>query len=357
MKLVDRILFHLRLRASYLLVNLLRRLSLLSKIRSKDYLHEEPTDNDIMSLLVVPKLETLSNCIFNRISSNQIGWVIYNPTIEVEADGNLRVVSTMSNRQIDFNWGRRPRISGDTFQSKIVASDVALPMVEGRVNASEIRGLPRFAADARIYTSHGKTNIDVGYELNVAGALRHRIQTATFDPNNAELSNPLELEGPFEDQHEKNWMPVSETCNAQIGRRVYSLSPFITVEHSLKTGKVVHFQNFGNIPSLEGYRGGTPLKPYGGYYFAVIHKTMFSPVRSYVHRIVRFEVSPKEIRPLSMSRAFVFFRQVDVEFCSGIGFVDESALLGFGYQDQEAWLVTMNIDDFYRSACEVAIRS
>ena len=149
---------------------------------------------------------------------------------------------------------------------------------------------------------------------------------------------------------EKNWMPIEGAPPGLEGGRVYSLDPFTIIVNSQNSGQIDFLWKGSSYPMLSGWRGGTPVKRLGNAYYAVIHKTIFSPVRNYVHRVLKMSVNEGTLNPVSVSREFVFRRRFDVEFCSGLEFVESQTFVSFGYQDKEAWLTILKTPDFTRLA-------
>lgn len=313
------------------------------------------SSSDFARVRDVPTLSSLVECRFHKIAPDGKRVAVYNPAIIAIDNGLLIVVATSSNRLIDFSWGGRPKVVGGEFRSELILGlidelgDGELPLF------SPIANQPEGLADARIFRECGEILIDVNREVQELGQPRQRIFTGTIGLKNQTLSRLVKLQPPNPAIHEKNWMPIEHDCNRGFVERIYSLDPFITVEHKHNTGELLATHNYGRILELQGFRGGSPVRKLGKYYYGVIHKTFYQPVRHYTHRFIKFKIDAGRLVPVSTSRDFVFQSQMDVEFCSGIFLGGDGVHLSFGYQDRESWLVRLDLEGFKDLAGEITL--
>jgi hypothetical protein len=119
--------------------------------------------------------------------------------------------------------------------------------------------------------------------------------------------------------HEKNWMPIEGEL-----QWVYRADPLVMVSHPSP-----------EFPKAEGLspvtRGGSPLHVYEGGRLAVTHEV--HDQRRYTHRFVRFAPDGT----VTKGPRFVF-KELGVEFCTGMAPYEDGFVLGFGHRDETAWL-------------------
>ncbi len=110
--------------------------------------------------------------------------------------------------------------------------------------------------------------------------------------------------------------------------------------------------------SLEADRGGSQLiELENGRYMAVTHNTFLFPARYYSQRLVLFEKAENGFTVLSHSHPFVFQRNFDVEFGSGIALSGEHVFITFGMRDLEAWICKIPTQVALALASEVPYKS
>jgi hypothetical protein len=166
-------------------------------------------------------------------------------------------------------------------------------------------------------------------------------------------------------RHEKNWMPCVE---GDVLRLVYSTEPLVvlTVEGRRAT------PNAALVPqSTSHVRGGTQLVPWRDGYLALVHEVHRPPLIEKGHNALlssfwppavkdpvsgdapvvylhRFALFDKKLEAVELSDPF-YFRNLGVEFASGLTWFDDKLVAAFGVADKEAWLVeitTETVDTF-----------
>jgi hypothetical protein len=143
-------------------------------------------------------------------------------------------------------------------------------------------------------------------------------------------------------QHEKNWMPVVYEGELLI---VYSCSPTVVL-HVTDSAVNEIIRHPGPVIARD-FRGGSQGVPVEDGYLFVVHELVVSDRggRVYLHRFVRTD---RDLRITDISLPFYFIHPT-VEFCCGLAVGTDDVVVSFGFQDREAFVVSVPLPGVLRS--------
>lgn len=182
----------------------------------------------------------------------------------------------------------------------------------------------------------------VGYEdirlVSVHGELTGSATVCDRDPSGRRLIARLHLNEvgdvmradvqPSNQQHEKNWMPLSVDDKFTW---IYSLDPTAILPGPLRSCPL----------ALDHLRGGAAI-PFDEGYLCVTHETIdTNKGRIYLHRFVYLD---DEFNVEAVSPSWIF-AHYGIEFCSGLALDGDSILLSYGIDDKEAWLARVSVEE------------
>jgi hypothetical protein len=141
---------------------------------------------------------------------------------------------------------------------------------------------------------------------------------------------------------EKNWMPIVD----MPFHLVKWTNPTEVVRLDLNKTKAEQTYYTGKwIQSNSDFRGGSNVVPLDSQYrCAVVHEVSlyFNELKQkdadYYHRFILWD---KDWNLIKMSDRFNFM-DAKIEFCCGLGFIDDIAYITFGFQDNAAYIVKTN---------------
>jgi len=140
---------------------------------------------------------------------------------------------------------------------------------------------------------------------------------------------------------EKNWMPILDRPYEFVKwtnpTEVVRYDPDTKNTTTVFMGKYKQFNTFD-------LRGGSQVIPYGDYYLAITHEVNLfrseagQKNATYRHRFILWN---KQFDLIKVSPRFDFMG-AEVEFCCGMAEWNENLLLTFGFQDNAAYLLSVN---------------
>ncbi|MFM9108752.1 MAG: glycosyltransferase family 25 protein, partial [Chloroflexota bacterium] len=139
---------------------------------------------------------------------------------------------------------------------------------------------------------------------------------------------------------EKNWMPAVSGDDLWF---VYSCGPTVVLRCDPETGQLSEAAHRPSLPLAAGLRGGTQLLPLGDGWIGLVHESAEWEVRhrTYLHRVIRFG---SDWRITHLSHPFRFHR-TDIEFAGGLARRGDRLLIGFGADDQSAWIADVAVTE------------
>ena len=150
---------------------------------------------------------------------------------------------------------------------------------------------------------------------------------------------PLHRKDPM--RWEKNWLPFMEGRKMHV---VYSYDPFTIYAIDPETGntqEVIKYTPEGNFSNFRGSAGPIPFDE--GYLIIVHEVSRFSSWqrKNYLHRFIYLN---KDFKVCKISPPFTLCH-LGIEFCCGmtLDHDNEHVILGFGVEDQEAYLGLVKI--------------
>ena len=135
---------------------------------------------------------------------------------------------------------------------------------------------------------------------------------------------------------EKNWMPILDRPN----HYVKWTNPTEVIESVAQISRVASLKG-GAVPPTD-QRGGSQLVPYKDYYIAITHEVvlfknyMGQKNGTYRHRLC---VWNKDMELVGFSPESFSFLEGQIEFCNGIAEHNGRFLVGFGFQDNAAFML------------------
>ena len=151
------------------------------------------------------------------------------------------------------------------------------------------------------------------------------------------------IEPPVPSYCEKNWMPILDKpfhfvkwCNP---------TEVVKVNLDTLTSETVYLSK-DVIPNMADFRGGSSVIHYGKNYYAVIHEVSLfhneigQKDAFYYHRILVWD---EEWNIVKITDKFNFMES-RVEFCCGMGIIDDRVLITFGVQDNASYILEIPLN-------------
>lgn len=196
--------------------------------------------------------------------------------------------------------------------------------------------------DARLVRWKGKL-YQTGVRRDTTTNGKGRMELSEINENIKEISRQR-IPTPVHDSYcEKNWMPVLD----QPYTYVKWANPTEIVQYDPETKKTTQLLHKEQTVPWQT-RGGSQVIPIGDYYYAVTHDVdLFKSETGkknakYTHRIVVWD---RDWNLVKLTSTFNFM-DGHVEFCTGICVFNGKILMTFGFQDNAAFLLELDMDKF-----------
>jgi len=142
---------------------------------------------------------------------------------------------------------------------------------------------------------------------------------------------------------EKNWMPVVDQDYTYI--KWSNPTEVVEIDFETLGSKTTHLTKF--VPAPNDFRGGSQIIPFGAdHYIALIHEVdLFKSElerKDAVYRH-RFAVWDKNWNLIKYTKDFSMMNG-HVEFAVGMCYKDDDVLITFGFQDNAAYILKLDID-------------
>ena len=196
--------------------------------------------------------------------------------------------------------------------------------------------------DARLVRWDGKL-YQTGVRRDTDTTGKGRMELSEINERGVEVSR-ARIPTPVHDSYcEKNWMPVLD----QPYTYVKWSNPTEVVRYdpeTKKTEQLVHKSQFVSWQT----RGGSQVIPIGQRYCAITHDVDLYKSETgkknakYTHRILVWD---RDWNLVKMTGQFNFMDGF-VEFCTGMCLHNGKIVLSFGFQDNAAYLLTLDMDTF-----------
>jgi hypothetical protein len=158
------------------------------------------------------------------------------------------------------------------------------------------------------------------------------------------LANVEVLHSPHDNEVEKNWVYVPNSCLPISNERmnfIYGWNPLQIGSVNEITKKLEIHTNYPTPPLFGRARGSSPLVAYEDKMWCVVHFVKYSTPRVYYHSVVRFDKGT--MRPEAFAAPFCF-RQTKIEYCLGFYIHEGVACFMFSENDTDPGRITVPLD-------------
>ena len=197
--------------------------------------------------------------------------------------------------------------------------------------------------DARIFRWEKKLYLSgVRRDTTKIGQGRMELSEIIVDKDTVKEISRVRIQPPVDSYCEKNWMPIMD----MPFHYVKWSNPTEVVKVDPTTGVATTAFLTERIPLNGDFRGGSQLVKFRGYYLAVVHEVNLfkSEVGRkdgvYRHRFLMWD---DKFNLIAYSRDFAFM-DAHVEFAVGMAQQGSDMLISFGFQDNAAYILRMNVD-------------
>jgi len=197
--------------------------------------------------------------------------------------------------------------------------------------------------DARIFRWDNKLYLSgVRRDTTKIGQGRMELSEIVVDKDTVKEISRVRIEPPKDSYCEKNWMPIMD----MPFHYVKWSNPTEVVKVDPVTGVATTAFLTERIPLNGDFRGGSQLVKFRGYYLAVVHEVNLfkSEVGRkdgvYRHRFLLWD---DKFNLIAYSRDFAFM-DAHVEFAVGMAQQGTDMLISFGFQDNAAYILRMDMD-------------
>jgi hypothetical protein len=197
--------------------------------------------------------------------------------------------------------------------------------------------------DARIFRWDKKLYLSgVRRDTTKIGQGRMELSEIVVDGETVKEISRVRIEPPKDSYCEKNWMPIMD----MPFHYVKWSNPTEVVKVDPTTGVATTAFLTERIPLNGDFRGGSQLVRFRGYYLAVVHEVNLfkSEVGRkdgvYRHRFLLWD---DKFNLIAYSRDFAFM-DAHVEFAVGMAQQGSDMLISFGFQDNAAYILRMDMD-------------
>jgi len=172
-----------------------------------------------------------------------------------------------------------------------------------------------------------------------------RIEISETEINNDNVSEVArwKIEPPVDSYCEKNWMPVQELPFHFV--KWTNPTELIVADLTSKQATQV-FPPREPLPGYRDFRGGSSVITWGDKYLALVHETLLfnnelgNKDAYYYHRFIVWD---KDFNLIKLSDCFNFMT-ARIEFCCGLGIMNDKAYITFGFQDNAAYLLQLPLN-------------
>ena len=201
--------------------------------------------------------------------------------------------------------------------------------------------------DARLVKWNGKYyGTGVRRDTTTNGQGRMELQELEIDKKEftAKEVSRVRIEAPVDKDSycEKNWMPILD----KPFQYVKWTSPTEVVEANPETGESKQLSVVQGVVSPTDQRGGSQVLRWGNYYIAITHEVVLyknylkQKNGTYRHRLCVWD---DEFKLVGLSNSFSFL-DGQIEFVCGAAVVNENLVVGFGFQDNAAFILEVPKD-------------
>jgi hypothetical protein len=257
-----------------------------------------------------------------KLFQHQWGPLTY---IHPENDMHLRTWNWYCELDNDFNITRFNKVDTSTFDTYEPQWDF-VGLEDARI----------FRWDKKLYLS------GVRRDTTKIGQGRMELSEIIVDKDTVKEISRVRIEPPKESYCEKNWMPVMD----MPFHYVKWSNPTEVVKVDPVTGVAETAFLTERVPLNGDFRGGSQLVRFRGYYLAVVHEVNLfkSEVGRkdgvYRHRFLMWD---DKFNLVKYSRDFAFM-DAHVEFAVGMVEQGSDMLISFGFQDNAAYILRMDMD-------------
>ncbi len=197
--------------------------------------------------------------------------------------------------------------------------------------------------DARLVKWHGKYYATgVRRDTTTNGQGRMELSELEIDKKNwtAKEVSRIRIEAPIDKDSycEKNWMPILD----RPFQYIKWTSPTEVVKADPKTGKSQQLFVTENVKPPTDQRGGSQVLQWGKYYIAITHEVVLfknylkQKNGTYRHRLCVWD---EKFTLIGISPESWSFLDGQIEFVCGAAIVEDNLVVGFGFQDNAAFVL------------------
>lgn len=202
--------------------------------------------------------------------------------------------------------------------------------------------------DARLVKWNGKYyGTGVRRDTTTNGVGRMELQELKIDKKafTAKEVSRVRIEAPIDKDSycEKNWMPILD----RPFQYIKWTSPTEVIKADSKTGKSQQLYVNEGVKASADQRGGSQVLKWGDYYIAITHEVVLfknylkQKNGTYRHRLCVWD---EKFNLIGLSPESWSFLDGQIEFVCGAAVVDENLVVGFGFQDNAAFVLEIPQD-------------
>lgn len=202
--------------------------------------------------------------------------------------------------------------------------------------------------DARLVKWNGKYyGTGVRRDTTTNGVGRMELQELKIDKKafTAKEVSRVRIEAPIDKDSycEKNWMPILD----RPFQYVKWTSPTEVVKADSKSGKSQQLYVNEGVKASADQRGGSQVLKWGDYYIAITHEVVLfknylkQKNGTYRHRLCVWD---EKFNLIGLSPESWSFLDGQIEFVCGAAVVNENLVVGFGFQDNAAFVLEIPQD-------------
>lgn len=155
--------------------------------------------------------------------------------------------------------------------------------------------------------------------------------------------NRYRIEPPVQSYCEKNWMPIVDKPFHFV--KWTNPTEIVEVDVTTQLSRTI-YQSEVTIPNLPDLRGGSSVIHHKEHYYAVTHDVRLfknelgQKDAFYYHRFVVWD---EKWNLVKVTEPFTFM-DARIEFCCGLGILNDKAYISFGFQDNAAYIMQMPLN-------------
>jgi hypothetical protein len=295
-------------------------------------------------------------------SSVTAGTGLMNPSIFIDDDGDIMVIlrhinytlyHAENNQRFPSVWGPLSYLHPEKDQRLVTQNflcrlDKDLNIINYTlIDTTELDVTPIWTfvgeEDARLVKWDGKYYATgVRRDTTTNGVGRMELSELEIDKEawTAKEISRVRVEAPInKDSYcEKNWMPILD----RDFQYVKWTCPTEVVEANPITGESTQLSVVQGAMANADQRGGSQVIKWGEYYIAITHEVVLfknylkQKNGTYRHRLCVWD---KDFKLIGLSPESWSFLDGQIEFCAGAAVVDNKLLVGFGFQDNAAFVL------------------